>query len=314
MSLTTSDAQVSEAPEAPPPPPVSTSEQQLTFKRVLVGDPFPWMIQACGTKERFGFDTLAGRYQLYCFFGDGADTEAKLVLQTVMRRRALFDDAHCSFFGVSVSAVDRQNPALCNQEPGLRFAWDLNQEMARACGVAALNAEKAASLFRRQWILVDPSLHVLAVFPFTAASTDQILDYVARLPEPDRFGGVARPAPILLLPNVFDRSLCARLIAAYNEQGGEESGVHRDGRGVHDYGFKRRKDLALNDSAMVQETNAAIFRRVVPEIEKLFFMKARYIERHIVGCYAAEDGATSPPIAIIVQEPQRIDDLPSPST
>jgi hypothetical protein len=53
---------------------------------------------------------------------------------------------------------------------------------------------------------------------------------------------------------------------------------------------KRRKDYVIRDEALIREACARIHRRVVPEIEKLFFLKATRIERHIVGCYAAEDG------------------------
>lgn len=241
MSLAFADAGLAESP--PVVALAAAPEPQLAFKRVLVGDPFPWLSQACGAKPRFAFDTLAGRYQLFCFFGGAEDAEAQAVLRTVMRRRALFDDVHCSFTGVSLSPADRENPSLRNQEPGLRFAWDLDREMSRSLGVTAINAAEGGPLIaRRQWILVDPSLHVLALFSLSAATTDQVLDYVSRLPPPDRFGGVSRPAPILLLPNVFDRDLCLRLIKAYDTNGGTESGVHRDGKGVYDFSFKRRKE------------------------------------------------------------------------
>ena len=54
--------------------------------------------------------------------------------------------------------------------------------------------------------------------------------------------------------------------------------------------FKRRKDFRISDTGLLQRARARLVRRVMPEIERLFFMKASRIERDIVGCYSAEDG------------------------
>ena len=61
-------------------------------------------------------------------------------------------------------------------------------------------------------------------------------------------------------------------------------------QGVLDNSFKRRKDVTIEDAALRIELQQRIKNRVLPEIEKLFFMKITRMERYIVGCYAAEDG------------------------
>src|SRR5262249_17750729 len=119
---------------------------------------------------------------------------------------------------------------------------------------------------------------------------DEVIAAVEALPPPDRFGGVRRPPPVMMLPNVFDPDLCRDLIAAYDAAGGEESGGHRAGQGVPGFSFKRRADHIVNDPDLIGRANAAISRRVVPEIERVWFMKVDYIERYIVGCYSAEHG------------------------
>ncbi len=281
---------MSEVLDAPPAAEAATTLGTTTYRALLPGDAFPWLIGACGDKARFGFDTFAGRYQVFAFFLTAQDEAGRAALETVWRRRALFDDRHASFFGVTVSPADRE--ALRNHEPGLRFALDFDLAMSRACGAAPeATAPGAPIAGRRLWIVVDPSLHVLRVVPFGPSAAAEVLDFVAALPPPDRFGGLSRPAPVLILPQVFEPGLRRALIAEYERRGGHESGVHRDGQGVLDAGFKRRKDVTLEPGgALHQATNARIARRVLPEIEKLFFMRAGYIERHIVGCYAAEDG------------------------
>jgi predicted 2-oxoglutarate/Fe(II)-dependent dioxygenase YbiX len=264
------------------------TEIQRPFKRLTAGDPFPWLHQNVASKANFALDALAGRYVLYCFFLSAKDETSKGVLEAAARHRGLFDDRRCSFVGVTINPADGD---LRDQLPGMRFALDFDHKISMACGAVPLDSAPQSSIHaRRFWILVDPSLHVLKMFPFGLDSVAEVMETVARLPEPDRFGGVARPAPILLLPNVFEPDLCSRLVQEYETAGGRESGVHRDGVGVLLPTLKRRKDHTIEDAGLLAVMKDRIARRVLPEIEKLFFMRADRIERHIIGCYAAEDG------------------------
>ncbi len=261
-----------------------------TYKRILPGDRFPSLKQACGGAQNFNFDNIAGRYQLYAFFLTADDPGIRAAIDAVTARRDLFNDEHASFTGVSVSPRDRAVHGLANAEPGVRFAWDFDRQMSNACGATPLNfAADGTSPVERRWILVDPSLHVLRVWPMRGTPVEEVIAAVEALPPPDRFGGVSRPAPVLMLPNVLEPQLCQRLIDLYEASGGTDSGVFRNGTHVLDYGFKRRRDLTITDSGLVEALNQRIARRVAPEIEKLFFMRADFVERHIVGCYSAEE-------------------------
>ena len=262
---------------------------EVVFRTLLPGDHLPSLIQVCGENPRFAFDTMAGRYQLYGFFLAAEGAEVRDGLEAVLRRRDLFDDVHCAFVGVSITPADRRERRFADQ--GLRVAWDFDLAMSRACGAVPAEAEPGRSTpVRRMWVLVDPSMHVIRVYPMRTTSPQEVIQAVADLPQPDRFGGVVRPAPILLLPNVFEPELCERLIAMYEAAGGEESGIYRGGQGVYDHGFKRRKDYTITDPEMLEAVSRRIVRRVTPEVEKLFFMRANWIERQIIGCYSAEDG------------------------
>ena len=254
------------------------------------GDPLPPLSQRCGDRPSFAFQNMAGRYTLFCFFATAEDEAARRALGAVHARRDLFDDQHCSFVGVSITPADEQLRGLSDVLPGIRYAWDFDYAMSRVCGAAPCGAQAGVkTIARRMWLLVDPSLHVLRIFPF-GVGPEPVIEAVANLPPPDDFGGVSRPAPILLLPNVFEPELCRELIADYEAGEPGESGVLRGGAIVLDARFKRRRDHTLTDRRLIRAANARIERRVKPEIERLFFLKARYIERHIVGCYAAADG------------------------
>jgi hypothetical protein len=54
---------------------------------------------------------------------------------------------------------------------------------------------------------------------------------------------------------------------------------------------KRRRDVTLEDEALIRETQARIRRRVVLEIAKVHPFHVTRMERCIISCYAAEDGA-----------------------
>ena len=276
---------------------MSTTDQDAkppalpAYKQILPGDRLAAMVQACGANPEFVFDTFAGRYQLYGFFLSLDGEGVRAALDAVMARRDLFNDGHCSFTGVSITPADRDAHGLKNAEPGVRFAWDFDLSMSRACGAAPRDAQPGRPItVNRAWILVDPSLHILATWPMATTRVEEVLQAVAELPPPDRFGGLVRPAPILMVPNVLAADLRRRLIAAYQAGGGEESGVFRAGGQVLDDSFKRRRDHLIDDPGLLAELKWSLARRVLPEIEKLFFMKITHIERHIIGCYAAEDG------------------------
>src|SRR5262249_2971307 len=182
---------------------------------------------------------------------------------------------------------------IANSYPGVRFLYDFDHAVSRACGALPRSpAVPNLSLLNRNWIVVDPTLHVLRVFPFSANDDDQVFAFLDSLPAPAKFGGIEIPAPILLLPNVFEPALCAHLIELHEADGGYESGVVRDGgTNVMDQDFKRRRDYTITDEGLIRQLQQRIVRRVNSEIQKLFFMRITRMERYIVGCYAAEDGA-----------------------
>ena len=261
------------------------------YKRLLPGDRFPTLHQACGDKASVGFNTLAGRYQLFGFFLTADDPAIREAIAAMTARRDLFDGLKASFIGVSVSPGDREAYGLASAEPGVQFAWDYDRTMSEACGATPLNTAKtAAAVVDRKWILVDPSLHVLSIWPMRGTPVEEVIAAVEALPPPDRFGGVSRPAPILLLPNVLEPELCRQMVELHERDGGHEIGFFRGGKQIHDPSFKRRRDITITDPALRQTLVERLGRRVVPEIERLFFMRATYVERHLIGCYAAADG------------------------
>ena len=140
--------------------------------------------------------------------------------------------------------------------------------------------------------LLDPMLRVVAVEP--AARLPALIALLRRLPPAAQHAGQETPAPVLLLPRVFEPEFRRHLVGLYAARGGTDSGfmVEREGRtvGTHDYGQKRRRDLVIEDAATQAAIRARINRRLVPEIRKAFQFQATRIERYIVACYDAAEG------------------------
>lgn len=262
------------------------------------GDPAPSFIQRSVANPRYAFDSAAGRYLVLCFFGSAADGHAQAALKAAYDRPDIFNDDRACFFGVSIDPEDEVSGRVKNRMPGYRHFWDFDLLASRLYGIAAKDASPANGpvALARQWVVIDPTMRVLAAIPFRQdrGDLDEVMAFMDSLPPPECFAGVEIMAPVLFLPRVFEPELCQHLIGLYEAQGGEESGFMREigGKtmGITDPGFKRRKDYNIDDRDLISALQARFLRRVVPEIAKVHQFKVTRMERYIVSCYAAEDG------------------------
>lgn len=267
------------------------------YANLLPGDSAPTFRQRSLSNPRYVLDVAAGRYMVLCFFGSAADAAGRAAIAAARARPELFDDQHAAFFGVSFDPSDETETRLEERYPGYRFFLDFDGVAGRLYGALPEppGDSVAAESARRLWIILGPSMRVLGVFPLTPDGSARTMDFLAALPPPALQAGFPVQAPILVLPQVFEPDLCRRLIDAYEQAGvGEMSGFMReeDGKTVlkHDPGHKRRRDHDLVDPALIAETRAKVQRRVVPEILKAHQFTVTRMERHLVGCYRADDG------------------------
>lgn len=268
-----------------------------TFVKLGPGDPAPWFLAECTSNPRYAFSAAAGRYIVLCFLGTAGDADGAAAMRAVVANRRLFDDDRLSFFGVSVDPADRAGGRLRESMPGLRHFWDFNGAISKAYGAMAQGAELGPTVtLQRFWLVLDPLLRVTRAFPFLpgGAELGEMFGYLAGLPQPGILDNMQVPAPILLLPNVFEGELCRALIDMYEADGGEESGFMQEEGGttvmVTDANHKRRRDYTIEAPDILAAIQARIKRRVVPEIAKAHQFQATRMERYIVGCYSADDG------------------------
>ena len=143
--------------------------------------------------------------------------------------------------------------------------------------------------------VLDPALRVLAVLPNRddthAASVLSVLDQLPRIGQPALAG---QQAPVLIVPRVFEPSICQQLIDYYDRAGGQDMGFVRDVGGkttmVIDHDHKRRGDRVIEDETLSRACMVRIRDRLAPEIYKAFQVRTTRIERYLVSCYDAQEG------------------------
>ncbi|WP_443750813.1 2OG-Fe(II) oxygenase [Asticcacaulis solisilvae] len=266
--------------------------KSLIYANLLPGDPAPRFVQRASTNPNFVFDTVAGRYVVLAFFSSSEAEDGRAMAAQIRAHRAQFDDRRACVFGVTNDPADEAR--LRDALPGIRYFWDADGKIGRLYGALPRDV-RAGPRLRSQWVVLDPTMRVLAVAPLDAAAPSAVaLDWLAGLPAPELHAGVELQAPVLYLSNVFEPALCQDLIATYERNGGEFSGFmrERDGMtvGVRDPSMKSRFDYMLSEDDLIRRTQAAVVRRIIPEILKVHQFEVTRMERYLVGCYTADDG------------------------
>ena len=256
------------------------------------GDPAPWFEVRSAVNPRFVFDTIAGRYIVLCFLGSASRADSERILGDIERNRERFDNRNATFLGVSTDPDDEGTGRLRQEWPGIIYFWDFDRAVSRLYG--AVSGDEATSAYHGHTVLLDQSLRTLAVLPFgddPDMHVARILGLLDALPPIHTLTG---HAPVLVVPHVFEPEFCRKLVALYDQYGGEESGFMRDvgGKtvGVMDHSHKRRRDYDITDAEVIRAAQVRLHRRLVPEIKKAFQFHPTRIERHIVACYDASEG------------------------
>lgn len=272
-------------------------EDMPEYRRLDAGDPAPWFTQRSTTSPAYHFDTTAGRYIVLCFYGSASDAGGQEMLRILEEERGLFDDDRICFFGVGVDPTDEAGGRVKEQLPGIRFFLDYDGRVSRLYGAAPVDAAAGGTVqIRRFWAVLDPTMRVRAVFPNRPDGSERhdVTSFLKALPAIDAYAGFSVQAPIIVLPDVFERDFCEHLIGLYRTHGGEESGFMREVDGktvaVVDPRHKRRADYTIEEEALKKLIQQKVVRRVVPEIEKVHQFKATRMERYIVACYDSENG------------------------
>lgn len=251
-----------------------------------LGEQVPGFHARSTVNPRFAFDTIAGRWVMVLVPGSLSDPAKAAAVGRMMEAwPAHFPIARAFLVVIGTDPADERAGRLTDGT-ARRVLWD-DDGAARQ----ALRATAPDGTLREGWMLLDPTLRVFATWPLSAGA--EAMATLAALPEPGAHAGVTIPAPVLVVPRVFEPAFCRQLIALYEAQGGGESGFMRDvdGKtvGMLDGRHKRRKDAVIEDEALQAQMRARISARLLPQIRKAFHFNPTRIERYIVACYDEAD-------------------------
>lgn len=141
-------------------------------------------------------------------------------------------------------------------------------------------------------VLLDANLRALGVVDGTGAATAAAVADLLAAEEDVPDLQVRAQAPVLLVPNVLTGAECDRLIGMWEAGGAVETGVEatvEETRAeVRNVKAKRRRDVTLEEPAVVQQLAQRIGMVVMPEIRRAFHYRASRFEGFKLGCYTAE--------------------------
>lgn len=257
-----------------------------------VGEPAPWFSARVGARQSgtFELDERAGRHIVLFFFGTASRPDVAEVLEALGDRLDLFDPDFCLLIGVSNDISDFSEGRLRLTNPGQVMVFDPGgvaaaQYLAAAAGSVAPGVRPLA-------FVLSPALQITEIMELAepAAFVAQIASVVSGLAAPE---ANAPNAPVLVVPRVFDRAFCSRLIELYEAAGGREIGAVEHGDKVVDQfdpRFRKRMDWYISDEQTVGQVRTLFERRLLPMVYRAFQFRVTRIERYLVGCYDAERG------------------------
>jgi peroxiredoxin len=270
------------------------SNTMITIPPLSVGEPAPWFSAATGSNhlDTVTFDELAGRYIVLFFFATAARPDVAEILAAFGRRNDLFDNKRALFLGISNNPDDFNKGRVCQHHGGQLFLWDSKGAVAQRYGVAELATAAGSDTVRPVAFIVSPALQIIEIVPLIEPSAfiGRIVSLLCELLANSH--GVPN-APVLVVPQVFDRAFCRKLIDLYESAGGREIGLIESGDKIverFDPKFRKRFDWHISDEPAVRRTRELLERRLLPMVYRAFQFSTTRIERYLVGCYDAAKG------------------------
>ena len=255
----------------------------------MLGEAAPWFTAPTPSNPQFVFDTAAGRYVLVVFLPKDDGMPPRRTPCVCWRASApRFDDRTLSAF---IVVRDPATAATAQDMRGLHWVLDVEGEVSRLYGVAQADGGESP-----MWLLLDPTLRTIGRVQL--ATGQKIFDMIVQLRPPADHAGVPMHAPVLTAPRIFEPELCEQLIALHQADGGAFTGVMRDAGPrtvmVMDE-LKRRRDVLVEGEALQALLRDRLERRLFPLIARGLGFSVTHIERYVVSCYDADDGAVFHP-------------------
>lgn len=247
-----------------------------------VGEPAPWFLAAKDAGEMVHFDELGGRHLVLFFFSYVTPPVVEALAE--FERCPLFDGDRALCVAVGNRLEDFSEGALPQSRAGHLYLLDGQGDGTRRYGLTPQSQPAA--------FILSPALQISDVMELDdpAAFASHIRSTLASLLAKNEGES---GAPVLIVPQIFDRSLCERLIDLYNEAGGREIGtVERNGEALKRFNpeFRKRLDYYIADEPTVIRCRESLSARLLPLVFRAFQFRTTRVERWLVGCYDAKTG------------------------
>lgn len=253
---------------------------------IVLGDPVPWFGAALLGGGAFNIQVAAGRWIVLSFVGAADDPRAQAELDALLSAAALLREDHIVFYAVFTAPPADPGRFLALRGPALGFIADYDGAISQLYGARATP----------RTIVIDPMLRAVADIAWDHAEghAATVLNVLKSLPPVDDSAGVPLTAPVLIVPRIFDFTLCDFLVDFYEKLGGEDSGFLFDSEGktatLVDHRLKRRHDLNIAHPQVREAIRSQIVRRLIPAIERFLQFSATRMDRYIVACYDSAVG------------------------
>jgi predicted 2-oxoglutarate/Fe(II)-dependent dioxygenase YbiX len=259
-------------------------------RRWTRGEAVPWFrAHISGRGDGSSLDYFGGRAVLMLFLGKKEWSTSAPALELFQAHKHLFDGVRANLVGITLDPDDLGWRLRGMANEGDYWFHDSEGRIARDYG--AILGEGAEERYAPFWLLLDIRLRVLETAPIgEGQSIFEALEAYLATAEHEAIG----PAPVLIVPDVLEPELCARLIETYQENGGTPTGFYKVAGGVTsheiDEKVKRRSDYYISDADLRRSLGTRIQRRLFPLVERAFNFRPTRIERFNVVCYDGDEG------------------------
>jgi peroxiredoxin len=266
----------------------------MTIQPLSVGEPAPWFTAATGSnlRETIAFDEFAGRYIVLFFFGSAGRPDVVEVLAEFEHHNDLFDYKRALFLGISNDQSDFSQGRVHPHLPGTLYLRDIDGAATKQYAASRADTAGEPSKVSPIAFILSPALQIVEVVQWAERATF-VGRVLSSLRDALASSSSIQPAPVLVVPHVFDRAFCRQLIDLYDSVGGRQLGaIENKGEVLErfDPKFRKRLDYYISDEPALQRTRELLERRLLPLVYRAFQFPATRIERYLVGCYDAETG------------------------
>lgn len=264
--------------------------------RFAPGDFLPKFTANSSLNPAFNFDSVSGRRLILVFLGSAGTDLGRSIVDMLIQHQAFLKRHRLLLYVVTADPRDRDDERLAGFPKHYTVFWDFDRAIHRLYGMEVQSQQDGAPVALRVGaFMIRENLRMHSYVTATAVDVlaARLKEAAASFPAHPAPQTVTMQAPVLIIPDVVERSFCRRLIDYYEAAGGSPSGFMRDvdgrTRGVLDDRMKRRKDCYIADEPLLKPIRDALRTKIAPEIHKAFGVAVTRVERHLIGCYDETD-------------------------